>query len=86
MKPTKDEPGLVQLHHQPLKNGSSEGDTIFCAQRNIYNHDEMFEFFEETKADFPLPEGYQWMACNQDSKYFILTHRESESQHIKIDC
>lgn len=83
MKPIKNKPGLVQLHHQPKK---GNGDTIFCAQRNIGNHHEMVEFVKETQDAFPVPGGYMWMACNQYSKQFILTHREMEAGHIKIDC
>ena len=59
---------LLQLHHQ-----FKYGTTQMCSQREINSSKENEEWIEETKKSHPLPEGAEWMACNEQSEYFVRT-------------
>lgn len=58
---------LHQLHWQ-YRDGSTE----MRAQRDINNLSEMGLFIKEIKKTHPLPHGAVWMACNENSKDFVL--------------
>jgi len=68
---------LFQLHHQSLKNPEK---TIFCAQFEILKssykeeRDFMNSFIDDAWENYPPPEGYQFMVCNENSKYFLKTN------------
>jgi len=64
---------LIQLHWQ-FENG-----TEMKAQREINSNDEMRRFVQETKTSHPLPKGATWVACNEKSKYFMLTEKKSNN-------
>jgi len=68
-----DKPKLLQIHHQ------FEDHTVMVAQNTISNNAEMRAWEKEVAEDHPLPEGAQWMICNEKSKYFILAVEPSEA-------
>jgi len=57
---------LVQLQHQNIKTG----ETGFVAQKDIDSNDEMQKFFDDVSARHKLPEGHQWLACNENAPEF----------------
>jgi len=71
MKPLPNSGKLLQLHWQ-YKNGTSEMRT----QREISSIEELLLFVRETQNGHPLPEGAQWLACNEKSEYFWKTTKE----------
>ena len=62
---------LIQLHHQ-----FKDGKTDMRAQRDLKTLDDMGLFIREVKKTHPLPDGAIWMACNEKSEHFIMTHKE----------
>ena len=60
-------PKLFQLHHQSKKDFSSE----MVSQSEIYCQEQMNIFWKETAKEHPLPEGFQWLICNEDSEHFV---------------
>lgn len=64
------ERNLIQLHHQ-----FKDGHTEMMAQRDIQNSREMRAFSDELMVAHPLPEGAQWLVCNEKSKYFVWAAR-----------
>lgn len=58
---------LYQIHHQNKKDFTTE----FVAQNSICCHKHMDEWWKEVAKDHPLPEGYQWLVCNEDSEHFM---------------
>ena len=62
---------LVQLHHQ-----YKDGTTKFCSQTNNTSHKKFRKFVFETEKKYPIPAGAIWLACNEDSKHFIKTHKD----------
>ena len=66
---------LFQLHHQNKKDYSTE----FIAQASICCEKHMNLWWKQVVNDHPLPEGYQWMICNEESEHFIKTETERES-------
>lgn len=58
---------LYQLHWK-LKDGTTD----MRAQSPIYNQAEMNEWKKETAKDWPLPEGAEWLICNEKSKHFVM--------------
>ena len=62
---------LWQLHWQ-----YKDGTTDMRAQRGINSRDEMHAFVKETMKDHPLPNGANWMACNEKSKHFVFTEAD----------
>jgi hypothetical protein len=59
---------LQQLHYQ-----FKDGHTEFIAQNDITNHDEFRTWLEDVNQNHPLPDGAQWLVCNEDSEYFVWT-------------
>jgi len=57
---------LQQLHWQ-FKNGTTE----MRAQQEISTDAEMKAFWKETKKRHPLPEGAQWLLCDESSEHFV---------------
>jgi len=57
---------LFQLHHQ-----YKDGKTEFVAQSEIRNLEEMKFWHDDVAERHPLPDGCQWMICNEKSKYFM---------------
>ena len=53
---------LFQLHHQNKKDYSTE----FVSQASICCQKHMNLWWEQVAKDHPLPEGHQWMICNED--------------------
>jgi hypothetical protein len=60
---------LYQLHHQ---NKVDTSKTEFCSQREIHTTEEMGKWVEEVREAFPVPDGFQWLCCNEDSEYFMM--------------
>ena len=58
---------IYQIHHQNTKNPS---ETVFLAQREISDRGEMAMLINEVMDTVVLPEGWQWMVCNEHSEYF----------------
>lgn len=48
----------------------------FVAQKDIASYQEMQDFVKETQKNHPLPKDVLWMACNEESKYFLKTKAE----------
>jgi len=69
---------LYQLHHQNKKDTSK---TEFCSQREIQNTDEMNAWLKETREEFPVPKGFQWLCCNEDSEYFMMQALKGKEQN-----
>jgi len=61
-------PKLFQLHHQYKKDLTK---TEMVSQAEIYCNAQMGEWWKETAREKPLPEGYGWMMCNEQSEYFV---------------
>jgi len=59
---------LFQLHHQNKKDFTTQ----FVAQSSICCSKHMDEWFKQVAKDHPLPDGFQWLVCNERSKHFIL--------------
>lgn len=66
---------LYQIHHQNKKDRSK---TEFLAQSDIENEEQYKKFVRETQEKFPLPEGFDWLFCNEKSEYFIKTVVENQ--------
>ena len=58
---------LYQLHHQ-----SKEETTEMVAQNEINNQDEMLAWQKDVAIRHPLPEGCQWLVCNEKSRHFVM--------------
>lgn len=72
-KGTQCNPELVQLHWQNRETKRTE----FIAQRDVHGGaDEIAAWIEVTAERFPLPEGHEWLVCNQGSPYFMLAAPE----------
>ena len=61
---------IIQLHWQWVKNGEIIK-TQMRAQRSIKSNKELRLFIKETQDNHPLPDGAQWMACTEKSRYFV---------------
>lgn len=61
---------IYQLHHQSKKDCKN---TIKIAQSEINTNKEMVDWWRKVSAKHPLPEGFQWLMCNEKSLYFVLT-------------
>lgn len=59
---------LWQLHHQNRRN-LKEHEMV--AQSDLKSIEDRNKFIEDTKRNHPLPEGYQWLMCNEKSEHFI---------------
>jgi hypothetical protein len=62
---------LTQMHHE-----FKDGHTEFMAQRKIESNDELREWAHEVNKRHPLPEGAQWLFCEEDSFHFVTTTKE----------
>ena len=60
---------LYQLHHQSKTDRSK---TVMIEQNKISNAREMNEWFKEVAERKPPPEGWEWLCCNEKSKYFVM--------------
>jgi hypothetical protein len=58
---------LWQLHHQ------FKDHTEMIAQAEIDSHDEAKALFDSMRDQHPLPEGAQWMFCNENAPEFVVT-------------
>jgi hypothetical protein len=65
-------PQLFQLHHQSKKDFS----TKMISQSEIYCQAQMNDWWKETAKEHPLPEGFQWLICNEDSEHFVKCAKE----------
>ncbi|KKL56475.1 hypothetical protein LCGC14_2245030 [marine sediment metagenome] len=69
---------IYQIHHQSKKDGNTE----FIAQSDdiIEDNEEAQQKFRQWSLDVgiehPLPEGYQWLVCNERSEHFACTFNE----------
>ena len=72
---------LFQLFHQFAGKAPVEGDDKlrFIAQNAISTSADMNKWLVEVQKEHPLPEGYQWFLCNEDSEHFLRTHARKES-------
>jgi hypothetical protein len=61
---------IWQLHHQ-----FKDGHTEMMAQKEFddSNKTEHPIWVKEIVSKYPLPENAQWLACNQESKFFVGT-------------
>ncbi|MCG7853124.1 MAG: hypothetical protein MIO92_11445 [Methanosarcinaceae archaeon] len=66
---------LYQLHHR-----YPEGETIFIDQKDIKSESEMKEFIKETIDKHPIKKGAIWMACNEESEYFVMKEDKKGKQ------
>lgn len=57
---------LLQLHHQ-FKDHNE-----FCSQKEINSDEERRGWIKETQVNYPLPDGAQWLVCNEKSEYFLF--------------
>lgn len=62
---------LLQVHHE-FKNGAR---TEMIAQTEFTTQDALRDLMAELKISHPLPEGAQWMICDEQSGYFTKTHK-----------
>ena len=58
---------LYQLHHQNKQDYTTE----FIAQNSICCHKHMDEWWKQVAEEHPLPDGRQWLVCDEDSQYFV---------------
>ena len=63
---------LIQLHHQNKKTFESS----FVAQKEINNHNEFREWMDDLWKFDPPQKGFQWLACEEKSPYFIGQRKE----------
>jgi len=69
---------LLQLHYQ-----YEDGTIEFVAQTDIdistedNGRKEERDWMLEVAKDYPLPSGAIWMWCTENSKYFVLTQKET---------
>ncbi|MCJ7482611.1 MAG: hypothetical protein MUO31_06565 [Thermodesulfovibrionales bacterium] len=62
-----------QLHHQP-KDYNRSGETIFISQSEEITSAATYDkWLADNRKANPLPEGYQWLVCNEKSEYFECT-------------
>jgi len=59
---------LFQLHHQ----SKADGSTTIVAQSEIRNSEEMKIWQKDVAGRHPLPEGTQWLICNEKSRHFVM--------------
>lgn len=59
---------LFQLHHQSKADGSTE----MMAQSEIRNNKEMVAWQKDVAGRHPLPDGFQWLICNEKSRHFVM--------------
>lgn len=48
-----------------------DGTTEIKAQKDIRSFEEMLAWTTEVMREFPLPEGAQWLTCNEKSKHWV---------------
>lgn len=66
---------LYQLHWQfPDR-------TEMVAQAKICSKEQMDDWIKETKENCPLPEGAQWLVCNEASEHFVLAVEKSTNRY-----
>ena len=57
---------LYQIHWQ-FDNKTTE----MRAQKEINSQEEMKSWWGEVAKDHPLPEGAEWLICNEKSRHFV---------------
>jgi hypothetical protein len=67
--------GLYQIH-QKYKDNLIE--TIFIAQNDIHSQEEMLKWTKDIQTENLLPKDYEWLICNEYSKFFILTKKDGD--------
>ena len=71
-----------QIHHQP-KEYSKSNELIFIAQSDDYEAaKEIDEWGRDVTKKHPLPDGYQWLMCNEKSDHFVCTFNEESVSPI----
>ena len=64
---------LHQIHHQWPDH------TEMVAQKDLSgDFSETREWVKEIKASHPLPQGAQWMMCNEKSEFFVWARKEGK--------
>ena len=58
---------LYQLHFEDTIDHALE----FIAQKDINTPEEMKAWKKDVSKRHPLPKGYQWLICNENSKLFM---------------
>lgn len=66
---------LLQLHHK-----FDDGHTEFMAQREVTDYAGMKAFFREVSADHPLPEGADWICCDETAPMFMVKEIERNTK------
>jgi hypothetical protein len=69
---------LWQIHHQ-----FQDGHTEMIAQHEEMLPEQMRDWQKEIALDWPLPEGAQWLLCNEKSEYFVWITTEEEMERTK---
>ncbi len=57
---------IYQMHHQ-FKDGKTE----FRSQREFTNYFELRMWVAKTKEEHSLPDGAEWVVCNENSRHFV---------------
>lgn len=72
-----------QIHHQSKKEGNTE---MIAQSDDIVDGEEAQQKFREWSLDVgkrhPLPEGYQWLVCNENSEHFLCTFNEESLSSV----
>ena len=58
---------IYQLFHQNKTTGKLD---LAGQSGNIDNAEQMESWESDVAKDMPLPDGYRWLVCNTESKYF----------------
>ena len=67
-----------QMHHQSKKDSSLE---LIAQSEDLEDKDKIDAWCKEITQNNPLPEGFQWLMCNEKSEHFACTYNEeSDSQ------
>ncbi len=67
---------LIQIHHQSRNENGQPEENYMVAQKDIDSFQELNLFCEEVLQSHPLPDGYVFMICNQESEYFTWAVKE----------
>jgi len=67
---------IWQLHWQHKDSEKTD----FVAQRDINSQEEMKLFVKETVESHSIPDNAIWMACNEESKHFLLMEDEDKEK------
>ena len=74
---------IYQLFHQH----KATNELVLAGQSgNIDNTEQMKEWERAVSKEMPLPNGYQWLMCNEESKYFdheaiLVPAKDNENEY-----